>query len=79
LIYFGIIKYSYVCRDNLPTVLLTKWPLHGNMWDGEILYGPVPTLWAEDIKASEDALKGKINEKINYRHINEELIRKEKI
>jgi len=49
------------------------------MWYGEILYGPVPSLWAEDIKASEDALKGKINEKINYRHINEELIRKEKL
>jgi len=29
------------------------------MWDGEVLHGPVPALYSEDIKETEDALKGR--------------------
>ena len=45
-------------RDNVPSVLLGSWPMDASMWDGELLTGPVPTLFSEDIKSSEDALKG---------------------
>ena len=47
--------------DNVPTVLLASWPLDVNMWDGEILAGPVPTLFSEDTKASEDGLRNDPN------------------
>jgi len=38
---------------------LAEWPLRVNMWDGEVLHGPVPALYSEDIKETEDALKGR--------------------
>jgi hypothetical protein len=40
-------------------VLLKAWPLEATMWDGEVLSGPVPTLFSEDIKRTEDGLRGK--------------------
>jgi hypothetical protein len=49
-----------VPRDNCPTVLLGVWKLETNMWDGEVMAGPFPTLFSEDMKASEDGLNGKI-------------------
>jgi hypothetical protein len=45
-------------RDNIPTVLLESWPLAATMWDGNILAGPVPTLFAEDADLSSEALAG---------------------
>jgi hypothetical protein len=45
-------------RDNIPTVLLESWPLAATMWDGDILAGPVPTLFAEDADLSSEALAG---------------------
>jgi len=47
----------YIRRDNVPTVLLASWPLEANLWDGEILSGPVPSLFSTDVKASEDGLR----------------------
>ena len=35
------------------------------MWDGEVLSGPVPTLFSEDVKRTEDGLRGK-NTENNY-------------
>jgi len=31
----------------VPAVLLSEWPIEANMWDGEVLAGPVPTFFAE--------------------------------
>jgi hypothetical protein len=43
-------------RDNVPTIWLASWPLEVNVWDGETLKGPVPTLFSEDPKATEMGL-----------------------
>jgi len=45
-------------------VLLESWPLEASLWDGEVLAGPVPSLFSEDIKSSEDALIGNITQRI---------------
>jgi len=36
-------------------VLVKSWPLASTMWDGDVLAGPVPTLFAEDVEASQEA------------------------
>jgi hypothetical protein len=36
-------------------VLVKSWPLASTMWDGDALAGPVPTLFAEDVEASQEA------------------------
>ena len=43
-------------RDNVPTVLLSSWPLDCLMFNGDLAAGPVPTLFTEDEQASLDAL-----------------------
>ncbi len=37
-------------------MLLESWPLSATMWDGDILAGPVPTLFAEDADLSSEAI-----------------------
>ncbi len=37
-------------------MLLESWPLTATMWDGDILAGPVPTLFAEDADLSSEAI-----------------------
>ena len=34
--------------DNLPVVLLKTWPLEADLFDGDLLAGPVPSLYSED-------------------------------
>jgi len=48
--YLIIFNYTYqnYFSDNVPTVLLAEWNIEANMWDGEILAGPVPTFYAEN-------------------------------
>ena len=47
--------------DNVPTVCLAQWPLEASMWDGDVIAGPVPTLFTEDIaNATAAILKVKI-------------------
>jgi hypothetical protein len=36
--------------DYVPTILLDTWPLEANMWDGDVLAGPVPTVFAEVVE-----------------------------
>ena len=43
----------------MPTVLLGAWGIETSMWDGEVMAGPVPTLFLENAKNSEDGLKGR--------------------
>jgi len=45
-------------------VLLESWPLEASLRDGEVLAGPVPSLFSEDVKSSEDALIGNITQRI---------------
>jgi len=37
-------------RDRVPTVLVKEWPLTCNMFNGDHIIGPVPTLFAENIE-----------------------------
>ncbi len=57
----NINKTVFMFSDNVPTVRLAEWPLTASMWDGELLNGPVPTLFSEDIKSTEDGLRGWYN------------------
>ena len=34
--------------DEVPTVVLSKWSLHADYFDGDLLSGPVPLLFAEN-------------------------------
>jgi hypothetical protein len=43
-------------RDNIPTVKLASWPMNCQMFDGDTLAGPVPTLFSEDADATLGAL-----------------------
>jgi hypothetical protein len=63
------ILYAY--RDNVPTIKLGEWPLLCNMWDGEILAGPVPTLFADTPDVDAHSLKsdmGKAHYDLNRLH-----------
>ena len=35
-------------RDNVPTVRLAAWPLQGDLFDGDVAAGPVPTLFSQE-------------------------------
>ncbi len=36
-------------------MLVESWPLSASMWDGDVLAGPIPTLFAEDADLSSEA------------------------
>ena len=38
-------------------MLVESWPLTAEMWDGEALAGPVPTLFSEDPIGTLDSIK----------------------
>jgi hypothetical protein len=42
------ISKSHFFRDNIPTVVLQKWPLQAILFDEQVLAGPVPLLFADD-------------------------------
>ena len=42
----------YIYSDNLPTVLIKSWPLEADLFDGDQLAGPVPSLHSHDPDAS---------------------------
>jgi hypothetical protein len=45
-----------LCRDTTSTVLLQEWHLTTDVFDGDILDGPVPTLFATDVEEATAAL-----------------------
>ncbi len=45
-------------RDRVPTVLLEEWPLSCRLFDGEMVSGPVPTLFSDRPDAARLALEG---------------------
>ena len=42
--------------DNLPMYIAKSWPLEATMFDGELIAGPMPTLFCEDGEAAEEAI-----------------------
>ena len=55
----------------MPTIKLGEWALQCNMWDGDLLAGPVPTLFADTPDVAVDALKsdpGKAHYDLNRLH-----------
>ena len=46
----------FICRDNVPTHLLKSWEMRGDMFDGEILAGLVPTLFSDDPDRTAEAV-----------------------
>ena len=41
-----------IYSDNLPTVLIKSWPLEADLFDGDLLAGPIPSLYSDDRDAS---------------------------
>ncbi len=46
-----------MCRDRVPTVLLHEWNLSCTLFDGDVVAGPVPTLFSERPEAARAALE----------------------
>lgn len=46
----------YNFSDNVPTVLLKSWPLDATLFDGDLIAGPVPTLFSVDIEGTASAI-----------------------
>ena len=42
----------FIYSDNLPTVLIKSWPLEAGLFDGDLLAGPIPSLYSDDPEAS---------------------------
>ena len=38
----------FIYSDNLPTVLIKSWPLEADLFDGDLLAGPIPSLYSDD-------------------------------
>ncbi len=43
--------------DNLPVIKLQTWPLAAELFDGDILKGPIPTLFADAPEEAEAAIR----------------------
>ena len=43
-------------RDRVPTYLVAEWDAVCTMWDGDAISGPVPTLYADNIKVAKRAI-----------------------
>jgi hypothetical protein len=56
-------------RDNVPVIWLATWDVGAKMFDGEIAAGPVPTIFSEDILATQEALAS------NYQRAHQDLQR----
>ena len=54
--YVFYIYYSFYIiiyfSDNIPSVRLSAWPLQGDIFDGDIAAGPVPTLFSLEPEAT---------------------------
>jgi hypothetical protein len=44
-------------RNYIPTIRLASWPLSCEMFDVDLIAGPVPTMFAEDPDMTKEALK----------------------
>lgn len=55
--YFSLTHCGRIDRDRVPTVLLHEWELLCNLFDGDVVSGPVPTLFSERPDAARAALE----------------------
>jgi hypothetical protein len=46
----------FLFRDNVPTICLAQWPMEATLWDGDLIAGPVPTLFTEEVEAGTKAI-----------------------
>ena len=51
-----IIQYTFDFSDNVPAILLDSRSLAANLFEGDVLAGLVPTLFADDPNAAERAI-----------------------
>ena len=51
-----IIQYTFDFSDNVPAILLDSRSLAANLFEGDVLAGLVPTLFADDPNAAEPAI-----------------------
>ena len=42
----------FIYSDNLPTFLIKSWLLEVDLFDGDLLAGPIPSLYSDDPDAS---------------------------
>jgi hypothetical protein len=42
--------------DNVPTICLAQWPMDATLWDGDLIVGPMPTLFTEEVEAGTKAI-----------------------
>ncbi len=52
----SLIRNFSLCRDNVPTICLAQWPMEATLWDGDVIAGPVPTLFTEEVEAGRKAI-----------------------
>ncbi len=43
-----ILNLQSLFSDNIPTYLIRSWPLDADLFDGDILAGPVPSIFCKD-------------------------------
>lgn len=46
--------------DNLPTVRIKSWSIEASLFDGDLLGGPVPTLFGNDEEGAINGIKGDV-------------------
>jgi hypothetical protein len=51
-----VILVIFLFRDNVPTICLAQWPMEAALWDGDLIAGPVPTLFTEEVEAGTKAI-----------------------
>ena len=51
-----VILVIFLFRDNVPTICLAQWPMEATLWDGDLIAGPVPTLFTEEVEAGTKAI-----------------------
>ena len=58
--YHAHLTCNFCCSDNLPIVKLGSWPLNAEMFDSDVMKGPIPTLFAEDPAQALEAIQSGI-------------------
>ena len=47
-ILYDVCRNIFSRSDQVPTMLVESWPLSTDMWDGDNIAGPIPTIFTED-------------------------------
>ena len=52
-----VLHILFFSSDNLPVIKLQTWPLAADLFDSDIMKGPVPTLFADAPEEAEAAIR----------------------